>query len=94
VAKRRAEKPMPAESDACQMALGEQSPKKSAAKVLPPAKVTASAKRAVERRGVVAGRVAVRLAIKQSAAEALASRAIRETRNLEDLATEILDEGT
>ena len=64
--------------------------RKPTAKAMPTAHVAEMAKRAVERRGVVAGRVPVRLTIKQSAAEALTGHAIRETRNLEDVAAEIL----
>jgi hypothetical protein len=51
----------------------------------------AVAKRAVARRGVVNGRVKIVVAVKVGAAEALSERAIRETRNVEDVAAEILE---
>jgi hypothetical protein len=82
-------KPTSSERDARQLELD--AARKPAARALPAAQVAAMAKRAVERRGVVAGRVVLRVPIMQDAAEALSARAIRETRNLEDLAAEILE---
>ena len=93
MAKRRAEKLVPPEPDERQLALDADAvpARKPAAKALPATQIAAMAKRAVERRGVVAGRVVLRVPITQDAAEALTARSIRETRNLEDLAAEILE---
>ena len=94
MAKRLDEKPTP-EPDERQLALNAGAAaapaRKPWAKALPPAQVFAMAKRAVERRGVIAGRVVLRVPVRQDAAEVLLARAIRETRNLDDLDIEILE---
>jgi len=80
--KRRAVKPPPTDRDNRQMTL---------AGTPVPNDAAAMAKRAVERRGVVDGRVRLAVNITRAAAEALSARATRQTRNLEEIVTEIIE---
>ena len=61
-------------------------------KPLPAGQVETMAKRAVARRGVdETGHVKIAVTISRPTAEALSARAIRESRNFEDVAAEILE---
>ena len=93
--KRRAVlKPAPPEADPRQLEIGvpPSSDSPVTRKPFAPSDPAALAKRAVARRRAdAAGRVRITVALKAEAAEALSERAIRETRNLEDVAAEILE---
>jgi len=66
--------------------------RKPAAKALPADQGAAMAQRAVGPRvDPATGRVVIRVSVRRAAAEQLARRAIRESRNLEDLSAELLE---